>query len=300
MAVCAAPASSAASELEVGSSRLHVTLDGEPFRIGAAALVAWVRRSATIVASYYGSFPVADLTVHITAVDGGKVRNGRAEAGAGPAGHPSIQVRVGQAVPESELLSDWVLVHEMTHLALPEVGREHAWLSEGLATYIEGVARVQAGNMTPDELWLEDVRSMPKGLPGDGDEGLDRTHTWARTYWGGALFCLVADVTIRERTANRLGLQDAMRAVARDSGGMQASWPIERVLHAGDAATGTTVLTELYAQMSSRPSAPDLADLWRRLGIATDGDAVRLLAGTKEAATRESITRPPAPRLLPQ
>jgi hypothetical protein len=280
----------------VGATRIQVSFDGEPARIGESALVEWVRRSAAIVAGYYGVFPAAALAVRIAAVEGGGVRSGRAVAGSGPVAGPTIEVRVGRDVAARELLTDWVLVHEMTHLALPEAGRAHAWLSEGLATYIEGIARVQAGNLTAQELWLEEVRSMPKGLPADGDEGLDRTHTWARTYWGGALFCLVADVAIRERTANRFGLQDAMRAVARDSGGMQSTWPIEQILRRGDAATGTTVLADLYAEMGGRPVAPDLGDLWRRLGITAAADTIALLTGTKEAATREAITRPPAVR----
>ena len=54
---------------------------------------------------------------------------------------------------------------------------------------------------------------MPKGLPAAGDRGLDYTPTWGRTYWGGALFCLLADIDIRKRTSNRFGLQDALRAI---------------------------------------------------------------------------------------
>ena len=48
--------------------------------------------------------------------------------------------------------------------------------------------------------WAEDRREMPRGLPNRGEGGMDDTHTWARTYWGGALFCLQADVAIREQT----------------------------------------------------------------------------------------------------
>ena len=127
-----------------------------------------------------------------------------------------IRVQVGREVTADQLHDDWVLVHEMTHLALPDVGDDHGWLSEGLAVYVEGVARVQAGNRTQSDVWSEQMRSMPRGLPQPGDRGLDHTHTWGRTYWGGAMFCLLADVEIHRRTRNRFGLQDAMRAIARD------------------------------------------------------------------------------------
>ena len=37
---------------------------------------------------------------------------------------------------ENDLRRDWVMVHEMVHLALPDMPERYAWLSEGLAVYI--------------------------------------------------------------------------------------------------------------------------------------------------------------------
>jgi hypothetical protein len=177
----------------------------------------------------------------------------------------------------------------MVHLALPEVGDDHVWLTEGLSTYIEGIARVHAGELHAERVWAEQVRSMPNGLPRSGDEGLDHTHTWGRTYWGGALFCLLADVEIRKRTRNRFGLRDAMSAVLRESGGVSFERPIDRVLQVGDAATGTTVLRDLYAQMKDKPVSPDLDELWQQLGIRRSGDGVELRDDAPLAATRKAI-----------
>jgi hypothetical protein len=276
-------------DLRVGGAAIHVTLDADQYPAGTDELIEWAGRSASIVAGYYGAFPVSTLEINIMAVDGTGVRNGRAEADPSP----RIRVAVGRKVTKAELLSDWVLVHEMTHLALPEVGRAHAWLAEGLATYVEGIARVQAGNLSARELWQEDVAAMPKGMPAAGDAGLDHTHTWGRTYWGGALFCLAADVAIRERSDNKHGLQDALRAVLRQSGGMITSWPVERVFSTGDAATGTTVLAEAYALARDSPSGPDPQELWRRLGIRVADGALQLDAGSRQAEIREAITRRP-------
>ena len=133
---------------------------------------------------------------------------------------------------------------------------------------------------------------MPRGLPGEGDRGLDHTHTWGRTYWGGAMFCLLADVDIRRRTQLRFGLQDAMRAVLRASGGLGTDWPIERVLRTGDAAVGTHTLEDLYAQMKDTPVTPDLMSLWRELGVLPDGNGVRLVDDAPLAAVRRAIMRP--------
>jgi hypothetical protein len=277
-------AAESAVELRVADSTLRVELDREAFR-DTAALIAWVRRSAEIVASYYDQFPARRARVRILAESGDGVHGGTTFAN--PDAY--IRVRVGREVTEPQLQSDWVLVHEMTHLALPDVGEEHAWLSEGLATYVEGVARVRAGNRSEADVWAEELRQMPRGLPGAGDRGLDHTHTWGRTYWGGAIFCLLADVDIREQTQLRLGLQDALRAVLRASGGLAAEWPIERVLRTADRAVGTKTLEGLYAELKDAPVTLDLPMLWQRLGVLPDRSGVRLDDEAPLANVRRAI-----------
>jgi len=91
----------------------------------------------------------------------------------------------------------------MTHFAFPSVAENHHWIEEGISTYVEPIARVQAKHLDANEMWFELVRDLPQVLPGRGDRGLDHTHTWGRTYWGGALYCLLADVQIRRETHNR-------------------------------------------------------------------------------------------------
>jgi hypothetical protein len=287
----AAPGDPTPNTVQVAGAAIHVDFAPGEFALGSGPLLEWVRRSANIVAGYYGRFPTARLELRLQPERGAGVQGGQTfgEHGA------FMRVRVGRDVTSAQLTADWVLVHEMTHLALPDSGSQHAWLSEGIATYVEGVARVQAGNRTETDVWAEELRSMPRGLPQAGDAGLDNTHTWGRTYWGGAMFCLLADVDIRERTHLRFGLQDALRAVARASGGMTADWPIARVLRTGDAAVGTTSLEDLYARMKDTPVAPDLMDLWRRLGVAPDGASVRLADEAPLAAVRQAIMQAPAP-----
>jgi hypothetical protein len=268
---------------------LHVDFDHTAFSGGAAPVLEWVTRSADIVARYYARFPAPSVTVRLVPQSGAGVQGGKTFANP----NAYIRVQLGREVTAAQLLGDWVLVHEMTHLALPDTGEEHAWLSEGLATYVEGVARVQAGNRSEADVWAEEMHSMPRGLPQEGDRGLDHTHTWGRTYWGGAMFCLLADVGIRRSTQLRFGLQQALRAVLRESGGLATDWPIERVLRTGDAAVGTRTLEELYTQMKDTSVAPDLMTLWRELGVLPEGDSVRLVDDAPLAAVRHAIMRAP-------
>lgn len=266
---------------------LQIERRGAPLTAGDGLMFEWIHRSASIVKGYYGYFPVSALTIRVDTRDDAGMGGGHANALPGP----HIDIAVGRRVSSEALIEDWVLVHEMIHFALPDVGEAHSWLSEGLATYVEGIARVQAGNMTDAQLWREYVLQMPKGLPGPGDRGLDRTHNWARTYWGGALFCLLADVQIRAATHGRAGLQTALQAIGRN-GGMTVDEDIESILRRGDAATGTTVLQELYAQMKDEPVTPDLALLWRRLGVPVGADPAAFDDAAPLATVRQLITAP--------
>jgi hypothetical protein len=252
--------------IEVPGGTVCASIDDPALSQRRPLLREWIERSAGIVAGYYGTFPAPFVTLDIQGAPGGGVRGGRTTDESGL----RIQVTVGRDATGEELTADWVLVHEMVHLALPEVGRRHNWLAEGVATYVEGIARAQFGNRDIADVWAEYRHSMPLGLPHAGEGGMDQTPTWGRTYWGGALYCLQADVTLREQTGNRAGLQTALRAILKQTGGFHAERDIDEVLRIGDAATGTRVLETLYGETKSTALSPDLDRLWSRLGIPKD------------------------------
>jgi hypothetical protein len=205
------------------------------------------------------------------------------------------RISVGQATSEKQLDDDWMMTHEFIHMAFPDVSGEsddHHWMEEGMATYIEPIARAQIGRMTSQRAWGDFVRDMPQGLPQAGDQGLDLTHTWGRTYWGGAIFWLLADVGIREATHNQKGLQDAMRAILDAGGNITEDWTVERVAEVGDRATGTTVIADLYKQMKTTAVRTDLDDLWQRMGVQVKGGSVTFDDRAPFAEIRKAITAP--------
>jgi hypothetical protein len=202
---------------------------------------------------------------------------------------------VGRGSDQTDLARDWMITHEMVHLAFPRVAVEHHWIEEGIATYVEPIARAQVGQLSAERVWRDMLTGLPQGLPRPGDRGLDYTPTWGRTYWGGALFCLLADIEIRKRTGNRLGLQDALRGLLRDGANIETIWPMQRVLEQADAAVGVTVLTELYEQMHATPVDVDLDALWRELGVSMIGDDVVFDDAAPLASVRRAITAPPSP-----
>jgi hypothetical protein len=251
------------------------------------ALAAWTASSARAVTAYYGRFPMPSALVLLVVSRGRWVGSGRTLAGGGGA----IFVRVGEHAAAQAFRDDWVLVHEMVHLTFPSVVRAQDWAEEGIATYAEPFARVRAGLLSEEEAWTGLVEGLPNGLPASGDRGLDHTHTWGRIYWGGALFWFLADVEIRKRTGNRLGLEDALRGVNAAGGSNATRWSLDEVLEAGDAATGVPALRELYAAMGSSPHPVDLAPLLRSLGVELHQGKARFDDAAPLAAIRRAITR---------
>jgi hypothetical protein len=275
-----------------GGATIQIDFAPGPLDLPLSRVVEWVHQAALAVRTYYGRYPVARARILIVPSAG---RHGvlRGTTWGNVGGFPAFtRMVLGEHTIVQELTDDWTMTHELVHTALPSLADEHHWLEEGSATYIEPIARVQAGTLSPEKIWTDMVRDMHKGEPGSGDEGLDQTHTWGRTYWGGAIFCLVADVTIREQTKNRKGLQDALRAVVAAGGTIDKEWPISRVLAIGDQATGTAVLTDLYAKSGKSPSPVDLDQLWQRLGIHNEQGKVSFDDHAPLAAIRKKITAP--------
>ncbi|MEO7208989.1 MAG: hypothetical protein ABI356_03485 [Steroidobacteraceae bacterium] len=291
-AACPEPAS---MQLQLNESLICVALDDDALKKEQPRLRTWIDRSAHIVADYYGQFPAPLVLIRLRGMDGSGVNGGRTTNDGGL----MIQMRVGRETSAETLAGNWVLVHEMVHLALPEVGRTHDWLAEGLATYVEGIARAQDGNRAIADVWAEDRASMPRGLPHTGEGGMDQTPSWGRTYWGGALYCLQADIAIREQTANRVGLQTALRAILNATGGYGFESNIGDVLRIGDAATGTHAMYGLYQQIRATPQTPNLELLWTLLGVPTDPLTQPFDDRAPLAAIRMAITAKPGGAATP-
>ena len=279
----------AKTDLEIAGGTIHVAFAPGDIALPKEKVLDWIRMSARAVSTYYGRFPVNSLRLLLVPVEGGRIRGGTTWGYRGAA----IRIPLGRDSTEDVLRRDWVMVHEMVHTALPDLDRA-LWLAVGrawrsISSPLRGCRRA-----TCPRTWSggDMMRDMPKGLPESSDQGLDNTDTWGRKYWGGAMFCLLADIEIRKRTGNRLGLQDAMRGVLAAGGNHEQDWPLDRVLSTADKAVGVDVLTRLHDEMGSKPVTPDLAALWRDLGLKSQGENLEFDDAAPLAAIRKAITEP--------
>ena len=248
-------------------------------------MTAWVKGAVDGIAAYLGrGFPSPRTLVVVERGTGGPTRGETLGEGG-----PAVLVRAGDGVTAATTRDDWIMTHELMHVVMPSLTHQHVWLSEGVPSYVEPIVRVRAGALMPEKMWRDLMEGMPQGLPEAGDEGLEKTHTWGRTYWGGALYCLMVDVRVRDETRNARSLDDVLRAVAASGANVEAHWDVEHLLDVGDAATGTRALHEMYRDLALAPGTVDLPALWRRLGVKVDGGRVTFDETAPLAAVRRGI-----------
>jgi hypothetical protein len=275
-----------AATLESGTARVLVSIAPHDLPLTDADVTAWVKGAVDGIASYLGrSFPAPRTLVMVQRGAPGNPTRGETLGDGGP----SVLVRAGDGVTAATTRDDWVMTHELLHVVMPSLTHPHVWLSEGIPSYVEPIVRVRAGTLAPEKLWRDLVEGLPQGLPEAGDEGLEKTHTWGRTYWGGALYCLMVDVRVREETHNARSLDDVLRAVVATGADVEAHWDVTRLLDVGDAATGTHVLHAVYRELGLAPGTVDLPALWRQLGVKVDADRVTFDDTAPLATVRRGI-----------
>lgn len=273
--------------VELPGGQLIVGLVPARYPLPEKELLSWVETSGRAVASYYDGLPVPREAVLLVPAGRGGIGMGKSLAGGGV----TVFVAIGAHTNAADLADDWVLTHELVHAAFPAQPRELDWVEEGLATYVEPIARARIGALSEKEVWRGLVDGLHNGLPEAGDRGIDHTHTWGRVYWGGALFFFLADLEIRRQTKGAASLREALKAILREVSSNAHHGDLARAFEIGDRATGTHVLTTLHAAWASTPVNVDLDALFASLGVRRGADArdVSFDDSAPESALRRSL-----------
>jgi hypothetical protein len=266
----------------VGSAVVEWVALGSHPRLADAAIDDWIGRSAGAVGTVFGGFPVERLTVFFVPVRGSsQIPFGKVMSLAGV----SAAVLLGEQSDPHTLEDDWVLVHEMVHLGFPSLPEDGRWLSEGLATYVEPIARTRAGLMSESDLFRHFARELPRG---GVETGLDQRADIDAVYWGGAFFWMMLDVRQREATSGRSGLWAILRTIRAVAGNATRSRSVDEVLAAADAAAKSSMPSSLARSFGTKGAPERPEEFLARLGIRRDGRGRFVLA---DDAPRSSIRR---------
>lgn len=264
-------------------SALDVTLLDGALAVDTAQLARWAAARARAVSAFYGGFPAPRASLFVVPVP---ARHDVVFGNLLPESAPAAVLEVGALIDEGGLANDWVLVHELFHIGVPSFHAEGKWFDEGLATYFEPIIRVRAGLLDPLNAWREFALSMPRALRALKRDGLEHTESF---YWGGAIFCLLADVTARERSGGRLGLEDGLRKVRLAGGNASEVWPLKKTLEIADSAFAEPILQPLFQRYARRAAPLDLDALFDDLGVIRNASGVHLSETAPRAWVRHDL-----------
>ena len=261
----------------VPGGELHVAiLDGRP-KVDEAQIIDWLQRAADAVVQLYGRFPVASLQIVVVpgARGAGPVPSAYILRGGGPGSH----FFVNQRRPIAEFQSDWSAVHELSHLFLPYIHSDDAWLSEGVASYFQHILRARAGIISPEEAW-QSMHSAFQRARVDGNgvtlaaatERMYRNGDFMRVYWEGAAIMLLADQRLRERSDGRQSLDTVFEQLRGCCLAPDVGWHAADLFRRLDELAGGSVFGELYAEQVKSDAFPDLAGLYRLFGFQVGAD----------------------------
>jgi len=264
-------------------------LDGE-LEIDAAAAQRWLSAGVDMLAALEGGFPAQRLAAiivpagdHADPVPFGMVARG---------GGGSLLLLVSASANERALLTDWVLPHELSHLLLPFIEREQAWLSEGLASYYQELLRARAGLQSERAALARLARYMREAARSEASASvveesarMQLTHAYRKVYWGGAAFWLHADVRLRHASQGHASL-DSLLAALRARGALQRVWTARALLSELDSLAGSTLFTDARNEAAA-VSFPPFERTFELLGVR--GQPIELDDAAPAAEVRRSL-----------
>jgi hypothetical protein len=279
-----------ARDLKVEDATLRlVVLDGALDR-SFDELATWVTQAAQGVADFFGRPPASRTLVVLAPLPD---RHGIPFGKMLPANAPGVIVLIGEHTQPKELTDDWVLVHELFHVGTPSFIGEGKWYDEGLATYYEPLIRARLGWYSQAGVWHEFLTNMPRGLDAMTRRGLEHPARYSDTYWGGGLFCLLADVEVYRNNRGILELEEGVRRVFHSGGDASQVWTLERALAVADKSFEQPVLARLAEAHAQHGAPVDLAGLFRDLGVSLGPkDEVRFDDNAPLAGYRRQLVTP--------
>jgi hypothetical protein len=263
-------------------------LDG-PHAASEAGIDRWLDAAGRCVATLYGDrFPEPRVQVLVEPVEASRqpVSFGLAMQ----AGGASVRLFLSAAAKDGDLPLEWIAVHELTHLAMPWIVAEDAWLREGLATWYQETLRGRVGFYGDEGAWRAIDEGFGRGRRQESDRSLAddsrnlrQRHAYMRVYWAGAALAMRIDLALRAETQGRLSLDDVMRLWAGADIRARRGWQALDLLAEADRRLGTRACVASVRGALAASEFPRTDDLWLALGIGRDEHGAFTFSADPEA-----------------
>ena len=161
--------------------------------------------------------------------------------------------------------------------------------------------RTRSGLLTPEQAWKQLDAGFARGRAGtpanmatdlkQASRRMGETRDYMRVYWSGTAYWLAADIELRRSGTHPHGIDDVLRRFDACCLPGARAWSPAQFVAKLDELAARDVFAPLYREYRARRDFPDIAPLYRALGMRRAGDALRFDDGTEAADMRDAIMR---------
>lgn len=284
-------------EIGVPGATLRVSLLRGETALDQAAVLGWIRLTATNISAAYGRFPNPAPQIIVVPIAG---KRGNSAVPYGQVirdGGETVQLFIDPAKTLAELMHDRTPTHEFSHLMLPYLNQRHRWISEGFAQYYQNILLARAGIYADLHAWQElydgfkrGRESRPELSPNAAAEGSIRSGRM-KVYWSGAAIALMADVKLRQRSAGTESLDTVLGRLQQCCLPADRMWSGIELFEKLDSLIKEPVFMPLYRRYADTAGFPDTSALLARLGLSVSDGTVRIRRNGELRDIRATITR---------
>lgn len=153
-------------------------------------------------------------------------------------------------------------------MLVPFIDRDELWLSEGMASYYQNVARGKAGMISAAKAWDKLLAGFGRGTRAAKRESLSNSSAIMQMYWGGAAIFLMADVQLRQASNNQQSLATVLQQFNHCCRPSVTAWSGQRLMAKFDQLSQTKIFTTLYREQAQARRFPDIISLLNGMGFA--------------------------------
>jgi len=124
-----------------------------------------------------------------------------------------VNFHVNTEFPIEDFMSDWTASHEISHLAIPFVGKSNSWFAEGFATYMQNEILLEMEECTQEDIDKKFKIKLDMARPyyqendpfADVAMALRKDYRFPEMYWGGAYYFIQLNNDIKAIDGRSLG-----------------------------------------------------------------------------------------------
>lgn len=273
---------------DAGGVELTLVL-GQRYRKSAPLFVDLLRTQLTSYAELFGGPPLSKRYLVII--------NDHESGDGGAFASSFSQFIQGDADERNRVIWGYVMAHELLHfwngLSLVPTDFREEWFKEGVTDYLTIVTLARNGWLDENLLFkrLENVprryliaRFAQNLRMSVRDAGKDKQPNRQLVYGGGSLAALALDVALRERSGDKVGLPDFMRALHAEFGKPGKTYALQDLERIAKRLTGSD-FSGFFADAVGSESYFDIRPSYAALGLRMDSFVEEMFISGEPGAT---------------